>query len=251
MSLVLNHSRAKGTDKVVLLGIANHDGDGGAWPSLATLARYANVDERTVRRSIASLVEAGELAVEYNAGGREGQTRGDRRPNLYRVLVQRDGGTPTSSRTAPTGGRPRHSREDAGVNHGRTPTSPELELELEQEPSLFAADAQAPDGGGAETAAARANRLTRAYTDLVPMSRFPAVAGIVRKAIGAGYPDTAITDALVRLAAEGRSVTVDTLRIELEGLPPTRALPVRQSGTSMYVDVATDLASGRALGSAS
>ena len=29
------------TDKLVLIGIANHDGDGGSWPSIATLAMYA------------------------------------------------------------------------------------------------------------------------------------------------------------------------------------------------------------------
>jgi hypothetical protein len=58
------------------------------------------------------------------------------------------------------------------------------------------------------------------------MSRFPAVAGIVRKAIRAQHSDQAITDALVRLAGEGRSVTVETLRIELEGLPASRR-PVR------------------------
>jgi hypothetical protein len=69
LAIVLHHSRAKGTAKLVLLGIANHSGDGGAWPSIATLARYANVDERTVQRAIRQLVTAGELAVEVQGGG--------------------------------------------------------------------------------------------------------------------------------------------------------------------------------------
>jgi len=72
------------TAKLVLLGIANHDGDGGAWPSIATLCRYANCSESTVHRAIKRLVEAGYVEVETNAGGTH-QTRHDRRPNLYTV----------------------------------------------------------------------------------------------------------------------------------------------------------------------
>lgn len=78
---------------------------------------------------------------------------------------------------------------------------------------------QAPD---AETPNQRANRLTRTYTDRRKLSNFPAVAGIVRKALTVGYDDDAITAALSRLADDNRSVTVDALRIELEGLPPSR-----------------------------
>ena len=38
MSLVLHHSVAQPTHKLILLGIANHQGDGGAWPSIETLS---------------------------------------------------------------------------------------------------------------------------------------------------------------------------------------------------------------------
>ncbi len=130
MALVLNHSRAVGTDKVVLLGIANHDGDGGAWPSIATLARYANVSERSVQRSIDHLVELGELRVERQSGG-QADLRNDRRPNRYTVLVDNPlhGVTPTSPRPG--------SRGDTSDVHGVTPTSPEPSLEpsMSQPPS--------------------------------------------------------------------------------------------------------------------
>lgn len=69
MAVVLHHSTAKGTDKVVMLGIANHDGDGGAYPAIATLARYSNVSDRAVQDAIARLVEAGELVVHVKGGG--------------------------------------------------------------------------------------------------------------------------------------------------------------------------------------
>lgn len=145
IALALHHSQAKGTTKLVLLGIANHDGDGGAWPSIATLRKYAGgVDERTVRRSIAELVALGEVAVDLNQGGTQ-QTRNDQRPNLYHVLLQCpatcdrsknhrvDGGTPVSGRSVdePVDNR---SRGDVGVRNGGTPTSPEPSIEPSKSP---------------------------------------------------------------------------------------------------------------------
>jgi hypothetical protein len=75
----------------------------------------------------------------------------------------------------------------------------------------------------------RAQELAKAYAELVPLSRFPAVMGIVKQALNAKsrddqplYSDDQIRAALVRLAEEGRPVTVDTLRIEIEGLTAAR-----------------------------
>lgn len=86
MAAVLNHSRAKGTAKLVLLGIANHAGDGGAWPTVATLARYANVTERAVQQAIGQLQRLGELLVERQAGGLA-HMKNYERPNRYTVMV--------------------------------------------------------------------------------------------------------------------------------------------------------------------
>lgn len=86
-----------------------------------------------------------------------------------------------------------------------------------------------------ETLNQRIQRLARIYTDAVPLSRFPAVMGIVGKAVRTNlYTDEQITDALTRLAGEGRSLTVETLRIELEGMPPSRG---KSSGARMYADL--------------
>jgi hypothetical protein len=38
VATVLNHSKARGRAKLVLIGIANHLGDQGAWPSISTLS---------------------------------------------------------------------------------------------------------------------------------------------------------------------------------------------------------------------
>lgn len=82
IATALHHSRASGTAKVVLLGIANHDGDGGAWPTIATLAKYANVDRRSVQRSIEKLESLGEIRRLVNGGGNH-TTADWHRPNLY------------------------------------------------------------------------------------------------------------------------------------------------------------------------
>ena len=67
MSQVLNYSKAQGRAKIVLIGIANHMGDQGSWPSIETLARYANASERSVKRDLQDLVALGELRIEYQA----------------------------------------------------------------------------------------------------------------------------------------------------------------------------------------
>lgn len=86
LAIALHHSRAAGTAKLVLLGIANHDGDGGSWPSVATLARYANVDRRNVQRSLQKLVELREIAVEVQSGGVT-HSKDHERPNLYHFTL--------------------------------------------------------------------------------------------------------------------------------------------------------------------
>lgn len=100
-----------GTKKLLLLGIANHDGDGGAWPLVATLARYAGVTERQAKRALSELVADGWLTVHLNQGGTR-NTRADRRSNLYEPNYDRMNGvapmTPRAadgvSASAPRGG---------------------------------------------------------------------------------------------------------------------------------------------------
>lgn len=86
MAIVLHHSRARGTAKLILVGIANHDGDGGAWPTLRTLARYANIQPRNARKALRRLEELQEVRVHLQAGGLPDWDDYDR-PNRYEVLV--------------------------------------------------------------------------------------------------------------------------------------------------------------------
>lgn len=86
LAIALNHSKARGAAKVVLLGIANHinpDNDG-AWPSQARLANYANISERAVRSAIDALVYLGEIRVEVGAG----QSLSQYKPNRYWLTLR-------------------------------------------------------------------------------------------------------------------------------------------------------------------
>lgn len=86
ISWVWEHSEAGGTDRLVLLAIADAADDRGlnAWPSVATIASKCNVSSRTVQRAIYALEELGELRVVKQAGG-HGAMRADRRPNRYEL----------------------------------------------------------------------------------------------------------------------------------------------------------------------
>lgn len=70
-----------------------------------------------------------------------------------------------------------------------------------------------------ETPSARANRLTRVYTDQVKISNFPACAKIVRKAVDANVSDEAITAGLKKVIAGNQSLTTETLRVAIYGPP--------------------------------
>ncbi|WP_334459079.1 helix-turn-helix domain-containing protein [Micromonospora sp. CPCC 205554] len=82
MSWVWDHSPVGGTQRLVLLAIADCADDTGenAWPSVATLARKVRLDERTVQRVIRRLVDGGHLTVSASAGGRAS--------NRYAVIMR-------------------------------------------------------------------------------------------------------------------------------------------------------------------
>jgi hypothetical protein len=126
VSLVLNQSRATGRAKLVLLGIANHLGDQGAWPSISTLARYANASERSVKRDIQELVQLGELKVELQ----NAPTRQQYKTNLYWITIS-SGVTDSAS-----GVTDWVSRGDSSGKSGVTPVGTQNINITIKEPSL-------------------------------------------------------------------------------------------------------------------
>lgn len=120
MATVLHHSQMTGTAKLLLLGIANHEGDGGAFPSVATLAKYTGTSERRVQQLISELRASGELSVSPSAGPAG--------TNVYRVQVSCPDDCDRSSNH-----RGGEARFTGGVKssspRGVKPTSPEPSLE--------------------------------------------------------------------------------------------------------------------------
>jgi hypothetical protein len=84
VTVVLHHSKTEGTAKLVLWGIANHHSDAGAWPSIATLAKYAQVSERRVQQIIRDLARIGEIAIQEQGGLGQQQYK----TNRYHILIQ-------------------------------------------------------------------------------------------------------------------------------------------------------------------
>jgi hypothetical protein len=86
-ALNLSDDRLTPTDRLLLVGIANHDGDGGAWPSMATLARYCGIEIRSVRKRLAFIEELGYVRREVGAGG-TARTPDHSRPTLYHLNLR-------------------------------------------------------------------------------------------------------------------------------------------------------------------
>jgi len=87
VAMVLNHSQATGSNKLVLLGIAWHMSETwneGAWMGMDRLAVYAGVSKRQVVRAIAALEELGELDVDRH----NGKSYGGPKTNRYWVMLK-------------------------------------------------------------------------------------------------------------------------------------------------------------------
>jgi hypothetical protein len=83
MNAVWRESKSKGRARLVLLSIADHQGELGAWPSIETLAKMVNSSPRSVQRDIQDLIELGELKVEF----RSAPTYGPYKANRYFVTL--------------------------------------------------------------------------------------------------------------------------------------------------------------------
>lgn len=123
--LVWYHSASEGSARLVLLAIADHDGEGGAWPSVATVARMAGVSESTVVRARRALVALGELEVHEQQGGTL-KTADHLRPNRYEIRLACPDWCDGSARHAcrACGGRGVHKPECAATD----PDAPVTEL---------------------------------------------------------------------------------------------------------------------------
>lgn len=125
VTVVLHHSKAEGTAKLVLWGIANHHSDAGAWPSIATLSKYAAVSERRVQQIIRELAASGEIAIEEQGGLGQHQYK----TNRYHILIQCPADC-DGSLNHKTGVKSGAVRGEIQSQSGVKPVSPEPNKEL-------------------------------------------------------------------------------------------------------------------------
>lgn len=88
MAIVWAHSQAPTQAALlVMLAIADHEGDGGAWPAVETLARRARIKRDSARQIVRKLEELGEIRTKINEGGGL-RVQKHMRTNVYEVLLE-------------------------------------------------------------------------------------------------------------------------------------------------------------------
>lgn len=127
VTVVLHHSKTEGTAKLILWGIANHHSDAGAWPSISTLAKYAQVSERRVQQIIRELVKKGEIAIEEQGGLGQNQYK----TNRYHILIQCPADC-DGSLNHRTGVKSGAVRGEIQSTSGVKPVSPEPNIKLNE-----------------------------------------------------------------------------------------------------------------------
>lgn len=147
MTTCWKHSRARGTDLLVLLALADiANDDGECWPSIPHLAKKCRIDTRTTQRRIRSLEELGEVIVVVG-GGRASKSGGPA-SNRYRITVYiPDDGTGDGGNLPPRQSAIPGTDATGGVAHapplGVAPVPPESSVEPSKEPSLLPVVAEA------------------------------------------------------------------------------------------------------------
>jgi hypothetical protein len=163
------------------------------WELLAYLRRNGSRDDAEQLSKVRA--EAG------RTGGRKSRKRPAQRPSqASSKQVGNQVGKQNASNTVSVSVVPNGTTEDRDIV--QTPTVSAGEMTITQ----------------------RSKRLTDAYADAVPMCKWVAVNGVVLSAVKSGkFSDDEIRAALLRLAADNRPVTIDSLRTELIGITPRAA----------------------------
>lgn len=235
LTWVFDHSNAAGTDRLVLLSLANHaganevDGAWECWPGVALVTQEAGLKrERTTQEALTRLEEQGRIERHINAAP-DSRIRGDRRPNLYRILktngvtphdIPPDAARGDASRT--NGVTPHAARGDASRQNGVTPRVTRTVSEPSPEPS---------EGTSAPTPSAPTRRKGKAPKVLDPLTEaadaiarhvwenrdprpaanFMGVRGVFRRLLDAGWLPEQVQAAGMAVPA----LTVHAMEFEL------------------------------------
>lgn len=205
-------------------------------PSLGELAQRTGLGESTIRGHLQALDSLGLIKAEWSKGGR-------RKRSVFTMLMD------TPSVAVPETLQELDPLEGQETPQDVDPFQPETPQELETNPpgagpvvpntgtrepgreGVADAPPAADDGGmfaKPSTPASEkrdrtkvAQAIANSYRDTVKFSSYPAVLGVVQAALNSGdYSGEAVRAACTRLAGERRSLTIETLRVELEGFTP-------------------------------
>lgn len=132
---VLDHSTTTGSERLVLISLANHARPDGteAWPSIAQVAKEAGVHESTVKRCLRSLEERGFIQTEFNVGFP--RRRADRRTNSYTVVMTVENPAVHGGASRSTGAHLESNGGASTLDHGGASGDRALSTSLKEEPS--------------------------------------------------------------------------------------------------------------------
>jgi hypothetical protein len=252
----------------VLMALASKAREDGtaAYPGQDWLADRARKSDRSVRNDLAALEKLGlirrgdqsivshlpaderpvvwDLAVERvrerkHTSGRKhtaGPKRGAKNASVSDQGEQERDRKPTSARkstagrkpTTATGRKPASAYTSPHTSTTQPPTEAAAGKPRHTQDTLDGTQAPPPS----MTITQRSKRITDAYAAAEPMCKWPAVNNVVIKAIKAErWTDDVILAAVLRLAEDRRSVTVDTLRYELDPPDNVRRFPQAANGS--------------------
>jgi Helix-turn-helix domain len=242
MNWVWANSPTSGNERLVLLALADacsRDDGTGCWPSAATIARKANISDRTVRRVIARLEADGHVTV-HRGGGRAGSS------NSYTVVtvIHSPGQTVTPDNLSggDTADRPPRTQPCQGTpDTAVSPEPPPNHQRTAAHAGLRAEPAAAPP---AEEAAGTREFFAR-LADRNPLWRLTApqqrrLGPAVAAALAAGWAPAALVEATGANTAGIRNPgAVLAARLSPAQLPPPTASSARRPPWCGQCDQAT------------
>ena len=185
------------TKKMLLLAIADHCDDDGdnAWPSKARLSKKVGINASYIRRLLRELEDDGWLVTQTQRGGTL-QTATDKRPNLYRINIERGApqDPPVAKRGAlqvPPRGAPQYPLTISSTSKQTcTPTRAEKTRKPDE---LFDAIVLACSIDAALLTASARGSLNRATKELREVGAEAEQIAIAARAFMAKYPNASLT----------------------------------------------------------
>jgi len=232
---VLAHSRTTGSDRLVLISLANHssgephEGAWESWPGVSLIGQEAGLRrDRATTEAIGRLVAQGAIERHLNAAP-DGRMAANRRTNLYRILLSggMQCGRSRCSWCGPeVGGRPEGGQKQGGQKGGDKPTTkdptptpkplappgpegrPTAPQDLTLQPTPTKTERKQATAPEARPHSATADRLARAEWERLPtkpVAGFLALRARVEEALDAGYTEAQLERALPTIKAFTRN----------------------------------------------